>query len=133
MSFFRRNRPWFVSAGAGLLIGAAVAAFQWNSYEAPTPLRMLCDGAFVAGIFLTCFGALALVSAEGAFDPMGFAMHTLLRKFSPRKDRFESRLTYEEYKARRREKDRPDVRCVLFTGLGYLALAGVLLALYYRA
>lgn len=132
MSFLKKHREWFVSAGAGLLIAAAVILFERSDYDQSVLLRMLCDGAFVAGIFLTGFGALIMVAAEGGFDAMGFAIHTLLRKFSPRKDRFASRQTYSEYKAARHTKKRPNVKCVLLTGLAYIALAGVLLALYYR-
>ena len=132
MSFFRRHLEWFVCAAVGLVIAGLVIAYERGNYEDPTLVRVLCDGAFVAGIFLACFGALALVGAQGAFDAMGFAVHTLVRKFSPRKDRFESRQTYAEYKAARREKKTADVKCVLVVGAGYLALAAVLLAFYYR-
>lgn len=133
MSFFRRHLEWFVTAAVGFIIAGAVIAYEHGNYTDPAPLRMLCDGAFTAGIFLAGFGALALAGAQGAFDAAGFAVHTLLRKFSPRKDRFESRQTYAEYKAARREKKSADIKCVLIVGLGYLALAAVLLALYYRA
>lgn len=132
MSFFRRHLEWFVTAAVGLAIAGAVIAYEHGNYAHPVLLRMLCDGAFVAGIFLAGFGALALAGAQGAFDAMGFAVHTVLRKFSPRKDRFESRQTYAQYKAARREKKSGDVKCVLIVGLWYLALAAVLLALYYR-
>lgn len=132
MSFFRRHLEWFVSAAVGLAIAGAVIAYEHGNYQDPTLLRMLCDGAFTAGIFLVCFGALALVGARGAFDAMGFAVRTLVRKFSQRKDRPASRQTYAEYRAARRERPSPDVRCVLVTGAGYLALAAALLALYYR-
>ena len=132
MSFFRRHLEWFVTAAVGLAVAGAVVAYEHGNYADPSVLRMLCDGAFVAGVMLACFGALALVSAGGAFDVMGFAVHTLVRKFSPRKDRFESRLTYAEYKQQRRTKKTMDVKCVLCTGVAYLALAFLLLGLYYR-
>ncbi len=131
MNFLRRYRAWFVTAAVGLAIAGGVVAFEYGNYEDPTALRMLCDGAFVAGVILACFGALALVGSGGAFDAMGFAVRTLLRKFSLRKDRFESRLTYGEYKAMRRERKGADVKCVLFVGVAYLALAAALLGLYY--
>ena len=132
MRFVRRHLEWFVSAGVGLVLLVAVSAFEWFNYEdQPTLLRMLCDGAFVAGALLTCFGAMVLVAAEGAFDAMGYAVHLLVRKFSPRKDRFASRITYLEYKARRKEKKRPSVQCVLVIGVAYLVLDGIFLALYY--
>ncbi len=42
-----------------------------------------------------------------------------------------SRITYLEYKARRKEKKRPSVQCVLVIGVAYLVLEGIFLALYY--
>ena len=131
MDFLKKHLEWFVSAAAGLVLCAGVIAFEAENYDDPGVLRMLCDGTFVAGILLACFGGLVLVSAGGAFDAMGFAVHTLLRKFSPRKDRFNSRMTYVEFAERRREKKRKNPGCLLFTGLAFLAAAVLCLTLYY--
>ena len=131
MDWLKKYLEWFVSAAVGALICAGVVAFEAANYESPVLLRMLCDGAFISGVLLTGFGALVLVGAEGAFDAMGFIVHTLVRKFSPRKDRFRSRMTYLAYKEQRREKPRRDLKCVFVTGVAFLAVAGLCLALYY--
>lgn len=131
MDFLKRHLEWFVSAAVGIVICASVVAFEAGNYDHPSVLRMLCDGTFVAGITLACFGGLVLVSAGGAFDAMGFAVHTLLRKFSPRKDRFDSRMTYVEFAERRREIKRKDPKCILLTGTAFLLAAVVCLVLYY--
>ena len=130
MDFLKKHLEWFVSAAVGLVVCALVIGFEAENYESPGVLRMLCDGTFVAGILLAGFGGLVLVSAGGAFDAMGFAVHTLLRKFSPRKDRFNSRMTYVEFVERRREKKRKDPRCILLTGLVFLVAAVLFLVLY---
>ena len=131
MDFLKRHLEWFVSAAVGVVICACVVAFEAENYDHAGVLRMLCDGTFVAGIVLTGFGGLVLVSAGGAFDAMGFAVHTLLRKFSPRKDRFDSRMTYVEFTERRWEIKRKDPKCILLTGVAFLLAAVVCLVLYY--
>lgn len=131
MDFLKKHIEWFASAAAGLVICVCVIAFEAENYDDPGVLRMLCDAAFVAGILLTGFGGLVLVSAGGAFDAIRFAVHTLLRKFSPRKDRFNSRMTYAEFVERRREHRRKDPKCILLTGVAFLAAAVLCLMLYY--
>jgi hypothetical protein len=88
-------------AVGGLVIWYETRFFEWD--RAGT-LRMISDGLFVPGIFLTCFGVMLLVADAGGFDALGFLGHSMVSIFSPRKNKFEARMNYLEYKMERQKK-----------------------------
>jgi hypothetical protein len=89
-------------------------------------LRRLSDGAFVSGIFFTGFGLLSLIAGAGGFDAFSFLIRNLRAVFTPKKNVFESRSTYLDYRLEREKaraekgKAKPDL---LIVGLIFLALS----------
>lgn len=121
------------SALAGVIIVVLVAARQGFALDQPPALnaRYLSDGCFVAGLLLAGIGALMLIATTGFFDILSYGFQSLLVWVMPfRKPR--DRVTFYDYKvAKELRRGKPSF-FLLFTGLAYIVLSLVCLALYYR-
>ncbi len=122
------TRPWLkyaVTAGAGTIAVLLVVWYRGGFASGASGMDRLmawCDGLFIVGMLLACFGGLMFVSKEGAFDGISYAVRSFTWLFTVKKDKKES---YADFKARRREKKRSFLHLVAVGGL-FLAVAGVL-------
>ena len=94
--------------------------------------HMLSDAATIPGLLFIMFGALVWASSLGAMDGFSYGLSHLFRALIPgaRNDKEE---TYAEYLERRREKygKAKGYGFLLVTGLVYLVIAAVFVALFY--
>ena len=125
------KRPSFwIALGVGAVV--ALAAALLNRGAEAGPLRMICDGCFVAGILVGAAGCLMLAGNEGVFDIFGFGVSFVLNLHwsslfhMPEARRRES---YADYKARKRASPSAPGGVLLAGGV-YLLLAAVFLAVY---
>jgi hypothetical protein len=132
IQFIKKHKRELVTVLLALAVALAVIVYESALLDgtAENVLRMMSDGAFVSGIFFTCFGLLFLIASAGGFDALTFLFSNLRSVFSPRKNALSGRMTYMDYKlkkaADREEKGRPPV-CVAATGVVFIAVS-VLLA-----
>ena len=128
-----KRRSFWIALGVGAVIALAVALLNRSSEAGP--LRLICDGCFVAGILVGGAGCLMLAGNEGVFDIFGFGVSFVLNLHwsglfhMPEERRRES---YADYKARKRSSPSAPGGVLLAGGI-YLLLAAVLLAAYYLA
>ncbi len=92
--------------------------------------KKLCDAFTVPGILLTGTGLLSLVSDQGAFDGIAFPVRKVLGLFFSEEKRAAMPKTYFDYVAARQKRGAKKPRGTLFTGLAFLAAAGITLVIY---
>ena len=113
-----------------LVAGAAVtvAVFLLNMSREYGVLRCLCDGTFVAAVFLLGIGGLKAARNKGTFDVAGYGIRHVVDITIPafRRAEKEDIRQYQERKAMERKSSAG----LLLAGLVYLALAAVALVVY---
>jgi hypothetical protein len=105
--------------------------FDWNLVGI---LRKFSDGMFVAGIMLIGMGALTIIASAGFFDAFTFLGNFLVWTFSPRKNAFNKRMKYFDYKLEKEKKraygknskGEKSYRHIFITGVMFLLLSLVL-------
>ena len=120
------------AAAAGLVIGIAVFALRggFAPEDRETFWVAVCDAFAVPGLLLTCTGLLSAVSGQGAFDGLNFSVRKAFGQILSEERRNAMPRTFYDYVEMKREKRGKKPRTVLYTGLGFLALAGAALAVY---
>ena len=124
-------RNYGICVGIEVLIGFLVI---WSkgffTDSASVNFQILADAFFVSGILMTLFAGMLYVSGEGALIGIGFVLRNVALAFIPMgRAKHEQ---YGEYRERKLEelKKRNDL-CVLLTGLLFLAIGIVFLAIWY--
>lgn len=113
-----------------LLIGAVVAAavFALNLSREYAVLRCLCDGLFVASVFLLGIGGIKAVRNQGVFDVAGFGLRHVMDMAIPALRR-EEKEDMQQYRERKALERKSSIGLMLAGGV-YLALSLVALAVY---
>ena len=125
-----KRRSFRIALGVGAAIAIAVALL--NRGGDALPLRLACDGCFVAGILVGGVGCLMLAGNEGVFDIFGFGISLVLNLhwsgiFHMSEERRKE--SYADYKERKRSNPSAPGGVLLAGGV-YLLLAGILLIIY---
>jgi hypothetical protein len=123
----RKNRSLIRYLAAfvfGALVALAVVSARgiFQETDVARIYRLLCDGLFLSAALLVGVGLLTLVSGEGLFDIVGFAMICLVSVIRI-KDGEEKHRTFLDYKKARSEKRHGTMWYLVFVGLLYLAAA----------
>ena len=118
------------------MIGGAMitAAVCWLSMSRGKDLLFaLCDGFFVSGLLLLCFAGLAFSSHQGTFDIFGYGIshlfHTRWPGFSTMPVEHQKE-KFADYRIRVSEKRKYPFG-MLFSGIFYAVIAGILIIIYY--
>ena len=122
-------RNYLIQLGVGAAVSVAVFALNLSrEYGVP---RSLCDGLFVAAVFLLGIGGLKAARNKGTFDVAGYGIRHVVDITIPslRREEKEDLRQYQERKALERKSS----ASMLLAGLTYLALAGVALVIYEMA
>lgn len=116
---------------ANLITGGvvAVAVFVLGMSREYTVLRCLCDGAFVAAVFLLGLGGIKVARNKGTFDVAGFGLRSVVDITIPALRRAEKE-DIQQYRERKAMERRSAVG-MLLAGVIYLALSLVFLLLFY--
>ena len=122
-------RDFLINLVIGAVVGAAVLAL--NLSREFGALRSLCDGLFVAAVFLLGIGGIKAARNKGTFDVAGYGLRHVVDITIPafRRGEKEDMRQYQERKAAERKSSRG----LLLAGLVYLALAAVALVIYEMA
>ena len=98
--------------------------------SAAVNIQILSDAFFVSGVLMTLFAGLLYVSSEGALIGISFVLRNVVLAFIPMgRARHEKYADYRERKLSE-AKNRND-RCVLVTGLCFLAVGLIFTAIWY--
>lgn len=120
---------------AGALLTAGVCALQGGFRGDMTLMdryRLLSDMFTVPGLLLLFAAGLVLVSNNGVFDGIGFALSRTVAWLIPGRMITYKDESYKQYVARKHEKGRvTGFSCVAVTGLGFLAVGLIFLWLFY--
>lgn len=113
-----------------LVMGAviAVAVFALNLSREYGALRSVCDGFFVAAVFLLGMGGIKAARNKGTFDIAGFGLRTVVDTAIPALRR-EEKEDIQQYRERKAQERKSSVG-MLLAGVIYLALSFVALAVY---
>lgn len=119
-------RDFLVNLVTGGVI--AVAVFFLNLSREYGVLRCVCDGLFVAAVFLLGIGGIKAARNKGSFDVAGFGLRSVVDMAIPALRR-EEKETMEQYQERKALERKSSVG-LLLAGVAYLALSLVALAVY---
>ena len=126
----RRWPAYLIATALAVVIALLCVSMELENGEADAAMRVsfFSDGFFLSAVmYMGC----------GNFYGLQFLGYTLVRVFSPRKERFEDRKDYFTYctekKAKQAEKGKSSVKWVmLHVGLVCLAASVLCAAVYYR-
>ena len=128
---------YLVLAVIVLLVAFGIAWYEISQYGSNYVnwMRFLCDGFFVVGIMLLCFGAMVWISQAGAFHALSYLFYTVGYMFTANKNRFNKRKNFYEYKvekeAKESGKDKSLQRRIWITGAVSFVISLVFLVLFY--
>ena len=113
-----------------LVMGAAVAAaiFAMNLSREYGVLRSLCDGLFVAAVFLLGIGCIKAVRNKGGFDVAGYGLRSVVDMAIPVLRRAEKE-DMQQYRERKAQERKSSVG-LLLAGAVYLALSVIALVIF---
>jgi len=129
---------YLVLAVIVLLVAFGIAWYEISQYGSSCVnwMRFLCDGFFVVGIMLLCFGAMVWISQAGGFHALSYLFYTVGYMFTANKNRFNKRKNFYEYKvekeAKESGKDKSLQRRILITGAVSFVISLVFLVLFYQ-
>ena len=128
---------YLVLAVIVLLVAFGIAWYEISQYGSNYVnwMRFLCDGFFVVGIMLLCFGAMVWISQAGGFHALSYLFYTVGYMFTVIKNRFNRRKNFYEYKvekeAKESGKDKSLQRRILIAGAVSFVISLVFLVLFY--
>ena len=114
-----------------LLVGAgfalAVILLNWNSGK--ETVRIFCDAFTLAAVMLLGFAGLVWSRNEGTFDMLNYGVSRSFKyRYKKRDEKYKE--SFYDYKKRKRE-DRTPAWGSLWAGLVYLAIALILMLVFY--
>lgn len=125
---------YLITSVIGLAIAYLVVQVRgiWLASNSKDIIEIICDGFFVSGILLTCFGALIFCSSQGAFDGISYIFHVMFVGHNWSKTNFKDRQTYREYVEEKNSKraNGMKIRFVLIVGLVFIAISLIFFAIY---
>ncbi|MBQ8302402.1 MAG: DUF3899 domain-containing protein [Clostridia bacterium] len=93
-------------------------------------IQILSDGFFVSGFLMTAVAGLLFVGGEGGFIGIGFVLRNVIQSLIPMGRR--NHELYGKYRERKlAEKKISGDRCILVTGLFFLALGVIFTVIWY--
>ena len=135
----RRALAYLIAAALAVAIALLCVSMEMENGQADAALTVsfFSDGFFLSAVLYLGCGLLTFIAEAGNFYGLQFLGYTLVRVFSPRKERFEDRKDYFTYcmekKAKQAEKGKSSVKWVmLHVGLVCLAASAILALVFYR-
>ena len=135
----RRWPAYLIATALAVVIALLCVSMELENGEADAAMRVsfFSDGFFLSAVMYMGCGLLTFIAEAGNFYGLQFLGYTLVRVFSPRKERFEDRKDYFTYctekKAKQAEKGKSSVKWVmLHVGRVCLAASVLCAAVYYR-
>ena len=135
----RRWPAYLIATALAVVIALLCVSMELENGEADAAMRVsfFSDGFFLSAVMYMGCGLLTFIAEAGNFYGLQFLGYTLVRVFSPRKERFEDRKDYFTYctekKAKQAETGKSSVKWVmLHVGLVCLAASVLCAAVYYR-
>ena len=135
----RRALAYLIAAALAVAIALLCVSMEMENGQADAALTVsfFSDGFFLSAVLYMGCGLLTFIAEAGNFYGLQFLGYTLVRVFSPRKERFEDRKDYFTYctekKAKQAEKGKSSVKWVmLHVGLVCLAASAILALVFYR-
>jgi hypothetical protein len=131
-------KNYIKTAFSGLIVCIIVICYesQFFGWDYAGILRKLSDATFVAGVMLVGIGAMSIIASAGLFDAFTFLASSLVWTFSPRKNAFNKRMHYFDYKLEKAKKraygknsKRKPYRHIFITGVVFLLLSLVMAVL----
>ncbi len=93
-------------------------------------IQILSDGFFVSGFLMTAVAGLLYIGGEGGFIGIGFVLRNVIQAFIPMGRK--NHEVYAKYRERKlAEKKISSEKCILVTGLFFLALSVIFTVIWY--
>lgn len=94
-----------------------------SNYEV---LQAVCDGFFVSGVLLICFGLLIFSSNMGTFDMISYGVRQAVRIIAPRKI---EKKTFYDYRVEKQKKKK-NFLPMIFCGIGEVVISFLVLLIF---
>ncbi len=123
---------YLITAAVGVVLTFIVLLIKdvFHLSQTVDVMKALCDGFFVSGVLIACFGGLVFASNGGVFDMITYGIKHLFWVFkkNPADRKYKD---FYEYREAMKEKKR-SFGYMVITGLAYIAVSLIFLALYYN-
>lgn len=123
---------YLITAAFGAVLAFIVLLIKdvFHLSQAVDVMKAMCDGFFVSGVLIACFGGLVFASNGGVFDMITYGVKNLfwLFKKNPADRKYKD---FYEYREAMKEKKR-SYGYMVIVGLAYIAVSLIFLALYYN-
>lgn len=124
-------KKYLITLAIGLLTTFLIVWYRgiFSETEAVKIFHTLCDAFFIAGTLLTCGGLLVFSSNEGTFDMIVYGLQSFWGMF-----RKNAKLKHESFYDYRESRSGKKIKFgyIVFTGLFFLAMSGVMYLLYLK-
>lgn len=122
-------KKYLIALSVGILTVLLVVWYRgiFNETELVNIFHILCDAFFIAGVLLSCGGLLVFSANEGTFDMIVYGLDSFFDLF--RRKSTKKYATFYDYRESRADK-KVSFGYIVFTGLFFLAISGVMYAFY---
>lgn len=123
---------YIVTTAFAAVITVLVILYELSGKETSAihTVSSFCDGFFVAGVMILCFGALMAIASAGGFRSIQYLGSMILVLFSPNKSRFEGRRSYYDFLREKEKKEKSSNRHFFVIGGIWMAVAIVFLLIF---
>ena len=138
----KRKKNWlsYLIAIALALVSALLCVLLELEAGESSPamlVQYISNGFFLSAVLFLGCGILTFIAEAGNFYGLQYLGYTLVRVFSPRKERFDDRKDYFTYctekQAKQTEKGKSSAKWImLFVGLGCLVLSASFAFVFYQ-
>ena len=124
-------KRYIITFAIGLVLTFLVVWYRgiFSETELVKIFHTLCDAFFIVGALLSCGGLLVFSSNEGTFDMIVYGLQSFWSMF--RKNKKLKYETFYDYRESRNGK-KISFGYIVFTGLFFLAVSGVMYLLYLK-
>lgn len=119
-----------VLLGLAVTLGVLLGSDAFNAPSQQAWLQALCDAFFVPGVILSGFGLLLFVANDGFFDMINYGVLKVLKLVQREEKRAAFPKTFYDYKVMKNGARHGGFAWLIWVGLGFIAVAAVLLILY---
>lgn len=123
---------YLITAAVGIVLTLIVLLIKdvFHMSQTVDVMKTLCDGFFVSGILIACFGGLVFASNGGVFDMLTYGLKHLVWVFkkNPADRKYKD---FYEYREAMKEKKR-SFGYMVIVGIALIAISLIFLAIYYK-
>ena len=119
-----------IAVGVGMVLIVLYGNDFFEATDLVTKYRLLTDAFTIPGVSYILLTGLVFVSTQGFFDMISFGLGKFAKALIPFSKKSEE--TFYDYKTRKNEERLTGYSFLLYTGIAFMAVALVFMALFFK-